>query len=64
MAPIETRKGRDDGGYTRLFGDPLPGQLPSRVQSAVIASGTTKEQSTGARLFATRGGPGRLAGDM
>jgi hypothetical protein len=44
MALIENRKGRDDGGYTRLFGDPLLGRLLSRVQSAVIASGSELEQ--------------------
>jgi hypothetical protein len=44
MALIEDRKGRADGGYTRLFGDPLLGQLLSRVQSAVIASGSELER--------------------
>jgi hypothetical protein len=44
MALIENRKGRDDGGYTRLFGDPLLGHLFSRVQSAVIASGGELER--------------------
>jgi hypothetical protein len=44
MALIENRKGRDDGGYTRLFGDPSLGQLLSRVQSAVIASGSELER--------------------
>jgi hypothetical protein len=44
MALIENRKGRDDGGYTRLFGDSLLGQLLSRVQSAVIASGSELER--------------------
>ncbi len=44
MALIENRKGRDDGGYTQLFGDPLLGQLLSRVQSAVIASGSELER--------------------
>jgi hypothetical protein len=44
MALIENRIGRDDGGYTRLFGDPLLGQLLSRVQSAVIASGSELER--------------------
>jgi hypothetical protein len=44
MALIENRKGRDDGGYTRLFGDPLLGQLLSRVQGAVIASGSELER--------------------
>jgi hypothetical protein len=44
MALIENRKGRTDGGYTRLFGDPLLGQLLSRVQSAVIASGSELER--------------------
>lgn len=44
MALIENRKGRDDGGYTRLFGNPLLGQLLSRVQSAVIASGSELER--------------------
>ena len=44
MALIEDRKGRDDGGYTRLFGDPLLGKLLSRVQGAVIASGTELER--------------------
>jgi hypothetical protein len=44
MALIEHRKGRDDGGYTRLFGDPLLGRLMSRVQGAVIASGSELER--------------------
>lgn len=44
MALIEKRKGRSDGGYTRLFGEPLLGQLLSRVQSAVIASGSELER--------------------
>jgi hypothetical protein len=44
MALIEGRKGRDDGGYTRLFGDSALGQLLSRVQSAVIASGSELER--------------------
>ena len=44
MALIENRKGRDDGGYTRLLGDPLLGRLLSRVQSAVIASGGELER--------------------
>lgn len=44
MALIEDRKGRDDGGYTRLFGDPSLGQVLSRVQSAVIASGQELER--------------------
>jgi hypothetical protein len=44
MALIENCKGRADGGYTRLFGDPLLGQLLSRVQSAVIASGSELER--------------------
>lgn len=44
MALIENRRGRADGGYTRLFGDPALGQLLSRVQSAVIASGSELER--------------------
>jgi len=44
MALIETRKGRADGGYTRLFGDAELGRLFSRVQSAVIASGSELER--------------------
>lgn len=43
MALIEKRKGRDDGGYTRLFGNVRLGNLLSRVQSAVIASGSELE---------------------
>lgn len=39
MALLRTRKGRADGGYTRLFGDPQVGLLFSRVQAAVISAG-------------------------
>jgi len=44
VALIEKCTGRADGGYTRLFGDPALWQLLSRVQSAVIASGSELEQ--------------------
>lgn len=44
MALIRNRQGRKDGGYTRLFGDPQLGSLISRVQSAVISSGTELEK--------------------
>lgn len=44
MALLENRIGRLDGGYTRLFGDEKLGLLLSRVQSAVIASGTELQQ--------------------
>ena len=44
MALIRNRLGRDDGGYTRLFGDAQLGQLMSSVQSAVISSGNELEK--------------------
>jgi len=47
MALIEKRKGRrksqSPSGYTRLFGIPALGQLMSRIQGAVISSGTELE---------------------
>lgn len=45
MSLLRTRKGRDDGGYTRLFGDPNVGRLFSRVQAAVIQAGAELEQA-------------------
>lgn len=44
MALIEKRIGRNDGGYTRLIGDPQLGQLLSRVHGAVNASGSELER--------------------
>lgn len=44
MALISKAKGRPDGGYTRLIGDPKLGLLLSRVQSAVISSGRELEK--------------------
>lgn len=44
MALISKAKGRDDGGYTRLLGDPDLGRLLSRVQSAVISAGRELEK--------------------
>lgn len=44
MSLIQLRTGRDDGGYTRLFGDPRLGRLLSRVQAAVIAAGSELEK--------------------
>ena len=44
MARIEGRKGRKKGGYERLFGDEDVGHLISRVQGAVISSGTELER--------------------
>jgi hypothetical protein len=43
MALIEKMKGREDGGYTRLFGIKELGHLISRVQATVISSGTELE---------------------
>ena len=47
MALIEKAKGRrkdqSPSGYTRLFGIPALGQLMSRIQGAVISSGTELE---------------------
>ena len=40
MALIKNSIGRKDGGYGRLFGDSALGHLISRVQGAVISSGT------------------------
>lgn len=39
MALVRNFAGREDGGYTRVVGDPLLGKLFSRVHSTVIASG-------------------------
>jgi hypothetical protein len=44
VALIRNRLGRDDGGYTRLFGASQLGGLISRVQSAVISSGNELEK--------------------
>jgi hypothetical protein len=44
VALISKRFGRNDGGYTRLFGDSQLGSLISSVQSAVIASGNELEK--------------------
>ena len=44
MALLKSSKGRDEGGYTRLFGDPKLGRLLSRVQSSVIRAGAELEQ--------------------
>ena len=44
MALIRNKRGRTDGGYTRLFGDPQLGSLISRIQSAVISSGNELEK--------------------
>jgi hypothetical protein len=44
MALIRNRLGRNDGGYTRLFGDAQLGRLMSAVQSAVISSGNELEK--------------------
>ena len=44
MALLKSAKGRDEGGYTRLFGDPKLGRLLSRVQSSVIRAGAELEQ--------------------
>ncbi len=44
MALIKDRKGRRDGGYGRLFGDTELGELISKVQAAVISSGTELER--------------------
>ena len=44
MALLKETKGRDEGGYTRLFGDAKLGRLLSRVQSAVIRAGAELEQ--------------------
>ena len=44
MALIRDREGRKGGGYERLFGDEALGHLISRVQAAVISSGTELER--------------------
>lgn len=44
MALLQSAKGREEGGYTRLFGDAQLGRLLSRVQSAVIRAGAELEQ--------------------
>lgn len=48
MATIERIKGRRENqspsGYTRLFGNPELGNLMSKIQGAVIASGTELEK--------------------
>lgn len=38
------KKGRTDGGYTRLFGNEILGSLISQVQAAVISSGSELEK--------------------
>lgn len=43
MALIEKAEGREDGGYTRLFGVKALGHLVSRIQATVISSGTELE---------------------
>lgn len=45
MALLKETKGREEGGYTRLFGDVQLGRLLSRVQSAVIRAGSELEKS-------------------
>lgn len=45
MALLKDTKGREEGGYTRLFGDPKLGRLLSRVQSTVIRAGSELEQA-------------------
>lgn len=51
MALIRKAKGRKAGsGYSRLFGDDTLGHLMSRVQSAVITSGTELEKLIKARV--------------
>ena len=44
MALIEDRKGRKDGGYSRLFGNEKLGWLLSRIHATVISSGTELER--------------------
>lgn len=44
MAKIENYPGRKDGGYTRIFADPVLGRLFSRTQSAVISAGNELEK--------------------
>ena len=44
MALIKNRKGRKDGGDSRLFGNTEIGELISRVQAAVISTGTELER--------------------
>lgn len=44
IALIENYEGREDGGYTRIFGDAELGKLFSKVQGAVIASGSELEK--------------------
>lgn len=44
MALLKETTGRDEGGYTRLFGDAKLGRLLSRVQSAVIRAGAELER--------------------
>jgi hypothetical protein len=44
MALLKSTVGREEGGYTRLFGDAKLGRLLSRVQSAVIRAGAELEQ--------------------
>ena len=49
MARIRGRKGRPDGGYTRLMGDEDLGALLSKVHGAVIAAGSELERMVLAR---------------
>ncbi len=44
MPLIAAQKERKDGGYSRLFGDEELGLLLSKVQAAVISSGTELEK--------------------
>ena len=44
MALMKNAQGRKDGGYTRLFGDQQLGFLVSKIQAAVISSGTELEK--------------------
>ena len=50
MALIRNAKGRKDGGYERLLGNADLGHLISRVQGAVIASGTELERMINAQV--------------
>lgn len=45
MALLRSAKGREAGGYERLFGDAKLGLLLSRVQSSVIRAGAELEQA-------------------
>jgi hypothetical protein len=45
MAKIRNaKKGREDGGYSRVFGHPQLGALMSRVQATTISAGTELEK--------------------